>query len=464
MSTALLIVVAAALLLLCRARLGLLNPASITAVLWLAIGVLMALRPFQILEPTLQVSAVISAGLAALCLPPVLLAGRRTGVPLQTGPPAAGRLTVRPWALAVAAVVVLLLSLYGVLQYRSAVSAALGGTPFSQLDPQLVRWAELYGNLKLSTTAAVALSAAPLLGCIAVVGGLAHRWWWYLLVPVALLLVSQSPSRTATLGVVVGSVFFFLFLSRAQGGALQTRGPLISGRKLGAVVVVAAGLGLTYFTYIGQALSKSTAAPGLFPARWVPTGLVEPLLFQVGGVSAFTQALAHPVDPGGPYGHFGRSMYLVVRIAQALGIHLPGPAPYADYVDIPTAFNTYTAFGDVYFDLGLAGVIGLFLVMGLLVHLFSRWPERGHPVSAWLLGTMVVALGDSAIDVRFLDVDVVLQAVGGALLLALVLRRKAPSALGDPAAGEETGGAGDGDAERTRAAAARTGPAALAGS
>lgn len=427
MSTALLIVVAAVLVVVCGARLGLLNPVSITAVLWLCISVLIAVRPFHIIEPSLRVSVVISSGLVALCLPPLLLsARRRTGAAgaSRTEPPAHYRLTVRPWALGTATLVVLLASFYGLLQYRSAVSSALGGTPFSQLDPQLVRWAELYGNAKLSTTAGVALGLTPLLGCIAVIGGLCHRWWWYLLLPAALLIVSQSPSRTTTLGIVVGSGYFFVRLARGRGGPLQMRSAWISVRRLAALGVTVGALALGYFSYIGNALSKSAAAPGLSPARWLPSALVEPLLFQLGGVSAFTQELDHPVGPGGPYGSFGRSMYLVVKLAQDAGIHLPEPAPYAAYVDIPVSFNTYSAFGDTYFDVGLAGVIGLFLLIGLIVHLFSRWPAPGHPVSAWVLSTMVVVLADSAVNIRFLDVDIVIQAVVGAAIVALVLRRQ----------------------------------------
>lgn len=446
MSTALIIVAAALLLIPCYARLGLLNPVSVTVMLWLAIGLLLAAHPFQLVEPSIRVAVAVVAGLTALCLPPLLLPGlRRRGTDVRPkGPPRAGRLEVRVWALGLAAVLVLSAAVYGVLAYRSAISAALGGTPFSQLDPTLVRWAELYGNVKISSAANIALGLAPLLGAIAVIGGLCHRWWWYLLLPVALLIVTQSPSRTATLGVVVASVFFFLLLAKNPEGPLKTRGFRLQPGRLLTLLTGVGALALAYFSYIGNSLGKAGAVPGLFPARWVPSALVEPLEFQLGGLSAFTVELSHPTGPGGPYGHFGRSMYAVVKLAQGLGIPLPGPDPFAGYVNIPVPFNTYSAFGDTYFDLGLVGVVCLFLLMGVVVHVFSRWPVPGHPVSLWVLSVMAVVLTDSAVDMRFLDVDVVVQAVAGALMVALVLRvEKTPRTEARPEPAPEVAEGGD---------------------
>lgn len=422
MSTALIIVAAALLVILCWARLGLLSPVTITVLLWLVIGLLFVARPFHVFEPSMRVSVAVVAGLTALCLPPLLLPWPRPRVPSHQ--PEGPQVRARVWALALATAVVLAAALYGVLAYRAAVSAALGGVPFSQLDPNLVRWAELYGNAKLSSSAALALGLTPLLGAVAVIGGLTHRWWWYLLLPVTLLIVTESPSRTATLSVVVSSVFFFLLLAKAQVGASRRPRRRLRPAGLLALVAATAAGALGYFSYIGHALGKSGVAPGLFPARWVPSALVEPLMFQLGGLSAFTAELAHPILPGGPYGHFGRSMYSMVKLADILGFHVPQPDPFAGYVNIPVPFNTYSAFGDIYSDLGLAGIVALFLLMGLVVHVFSRWPWPGHPVSAWVLSTMAVVLTSTPVNMRFLDVDIVAQTLVGALMLALVLRRQ----------------------------------------
>jgi len=447
MATALIIATAVLLLLPCAARLGLRNPVTVTVAIWLAVGLLLAVRPFNLIEPGIRVSVAIVAGLTALCLPPLLLPGRwPAGSGDTSGRAGSPRLVVRPWPLAAAATLVLLAALYGVLSYRSSVSAALGGVPFSQLDPKLIRWAELYGSVKLSSSGSIALGLAPLLGCLAVLGGLGHRWWWFLLLPVSLGIVTQSPSRTAALSVVVGSAFFYLLLTRVQHGPLVITGPRL---RRGHLLALGGGIGalaLGYFSYIGTALDKSQAAPGLFPARWLPGPLLEPLLFQVGGVSAFTAALEHPTGAGGPYDHFGRSMYTVVKVAKVLGAPLPGPDPFAGYVDIPVPFNTYTAFGDIYFDLGLVGVVVLFLLMGVVVHLFTTWPEPGHPVSAWVLSTMAVVLTDSPVNMRFLDLDIVIQAFVGALVLSLVLRR-APVPRAPDGAGEQPAPAAERPAE-----------------
>lgn len=421
MTTALLLMGCAALLAPCYLRLGLLHPMTITIILWSLIALLLVIRPFNFVAPDMRVTVAILAGLASLCAAPVLLARVRPQLPPDEGEPTVS-LSIRVWALVVATVLLLLVVAYGVYAFRNGISAALGGKPFSQLDPKLVRYAELYGNVHISPLATLAFSLAPLLGLVAVIGALCHRWWWLLLLPATLAVTMQSPSRTTTISVAASAIFFYVLLSQTSGRRLAIRGPrLTTGRALALLGTVGA-LGLLYFGWVGNALDKSTLEPGLVASAWVPASLAQPLVYQMGGVSAFTVALQHPVGTAGPYGHFGRSIYAFTKIAGLLGIQLPRPQPFADYVNIPTPFNTYTAFGDVYFDLGLAGLIGLFLLTGLLVHVLSRWPWQGHPGAMWALSTMAIVFTSTPLHMRLLDGDVLNQAIGGWILLACVLK------------------------------------------
>jgi hypothetical protein len=431
-STALLIVGCALLLAPCHRRLGAAHPLTVTVAIWLVISLLIAAGPFNLLAPSLEVAVAVLGGLAALCAIPLYLSGSARGVPGRPDRPVQHRLGVRLWVLAPVSIALLGAVTWGVFAYRNAISAVLG-QPFDQLDPKLVRWAELYGDVSLSGPASAVIALAPLLGALAVIGGLCHGWWWYLLLPAALGLSMQSPSRTATLSLALTSLFFFLLLLKSAGTTLQTRRrPPGQGRALGIVAIVGV-LGLGYFAWVGQQLDKSTMPRGLFAAGWVPDALVQPLLYQLGGVSAFTAQLQHAPGEPGPYGAFGRSVYAVVKVGSLLGIQVDQPQPFASYVDIPVPFNTYTAFGDTYFDLGLAGVLVVFLLLGLVVHVAGRWPWPGHPEGVWVLAVMASVLTTTPLHMRFLDGDVLLQALLGVVLLRLVLRRE-PAGAPEPVA------------------------------
>ncbi|MGY1831714.1 O-antigen polymerase [Geodermatophilus sp. SYSU D01180] len=428
MSAALVLIASTLLFLLCWRRWGVLHPLTVTLALWLVIGLLLVIRPVNLVQPSPRVAVAVVLGLTAMCAVPLLLDRTprvREGAAAPAIPPPA-RVTVRVGRLAVAAVVVLALVLWGTWQYRQAISGVLG-VPFSELDTKLVRWAELYGDLTISAPVGVAQALAPLLGALGIIGGICHRGWWFLLVPVAIAATMQSPSRTATLTVAVTSLFFLILLPRAAGlvRRRRRRRRLPAGVRIGALVTLVGSGGLAYFGFVGQQLDKSTLPAGLTVSSWVPDSLVQPLLYQLGGVSAFTVAVDQSTGDAGPYGEWGRSVYALVKLVQLVGIHVPTPQPFADYVDMPIPFNTYTAIGDAYFDFGLAGVVLVFLLTGVVVHLLGRWPHRGHPASIWALSVMAAVLTATPIHMRLLDIDVLVPAVAGWLLVAWVLRPEA---------------------------------------
>jgi hypothetical protein len=424
MATALFIVGCIALFVPCYLRFGFLHPLTVTVLLWLSISLLFAAHPADLVPPATRVVVAILLALGALAAGPLLLgrSPRPGSVPARAEEPRPTvALRLHVGRLVLVTLVVLAAVGWGVLQYRSAVSAALG-RPFGQVDAKLIRWAELYGDLTLSGKAGVALALAPLLAGLGVIGGLCHRWWWYLLLPAALAATMQSPSRTATLTVVVTSVFFFVLLSRTPGLPRRRRRVAPSRWRTVAVFSLAGGLGLAYFGFTGQQLDKADLTPGLRVAGWLPDVLVQPMLYQLGSVSAFSATLAEPSGGNGPYGAFGRSIYGVVKALQMAGVHLPTPEPYASYVEIPVPFNTYTAVGDAYFDMGLAGVLVLFLVTGLVLHALTIWPRPGHPGSTWALSLLTAVLVATPIHMRLLDGDILIPAALGCAMVSFVLR------------------------------------------
>ncbi|WP_029431273.1 oligosaccharide repeat unit polymerase [Blastococcus sp. URHD0036] len=423
MSAALLLLGCTALLIPSWQRFGIIHPLTITLALWTVVGLLFVLRPFNLEQPSLRVTSALLLGLAALSLPALLLDKRAES---RTGRGAADRrpvqMQVRLVPLTVAVVVVAAAVIWGTLQYRAEVSAVLG-MPFDQVDTKLIRWAELYGDLSLSAPGGLAQSLGPLLGVLGIVGGLYHRWWWYALVPVAVYASMQSPSRTGTLTVAVTCVFFFLLMSRSRNASLgRQSGGSASRVATIAVFTVVGALGLVYFGTTAQDLDKSELPAGLEVAEWMPAESIQPLLYQVGGVSAFTAALDETEGTASPYGDTGRSVYGLVKVVQGLGFDVPTPAPFATYVDMPIPFNTYTAFGDAYFDWGLAGVVGVFLLLGLVLHLVGTWPSRGHPVSVWAMSLMGSVLTATPIHMRLLDIDILMPGLVGCVVLSLVLR------------------------------------------
>jgi hypothetical protein len=420
-TSATVLVASVLLLLLCWRRWGPLHLLTVTLGLWSVIGLLLVTRPVGLAEPSLQTAVAIVLGLAAMTAVPLLFDRTpRPGVDATAAPPV--RTTLRVGRLAAATGVVLVVVAWGTWQYRLAVSAVLG-VPFGQLDTKLVRWAELYGDLSVSAPVGVAQALAPLLGAFGVIGALCHRWWWALLVPVAIASTMQSPSRTATLTVAITCLFFLVLLPRSPGLVRRSRRRVLSpGVRVAALVTAVGGGALAYFGVVGQQLDKGAVPAGLAVADWLPDALVQPVLYQVGGISAFTVAVDQSTGGPGPYGGWGRSVYAVGKALQFLGVPVPEPQPFADYVDMPIPFNTYTAFGDTWFDFGLAGVVGLFLLTGLAVHLLGTWPRPGHPASLWGLSVLAAVLMATPIHMRLLDIDVLAPGVAGWLLIAWVLR------------------------------------------
>ena len=315
MDIAVMLVVCAVLALLCCSRLGVMHPVSLTMLLWLVLSLLLALHPLGIAVPGWRAVLIVLTGLVALCVGPLLLAGVGDGAAAMPGgavaDPRSGSAVRVGWLIT--AVLVLLAGVaWGVLSFRTAVSDSIG-RPFGELDAQQVRWAQLYGAGDFGGFSGATLGLSPLLGALAILGGLRHRRAWFLLLPIALLLTMQSPSRSATLTLAVTNVVFFLTLTTRRG-----TGPpghrVRPHRAHASLVSAAAGaLALGYFLYVGSLRDGPDLPYNVPAARWLPRFLVEPVLYEVGGFSAFSSALDRSTTDGWPYGAFGRSVYGLLR-------------------------------------------------------------------------------------------------------------------------------------------------------
>ncbi|MGY1698673.1 hypothetical protein [Geodermatophilus sp. SYSU D00766] len=272
---------------------------------------------------------------------------------------------------------------------------------------------------------------------MAVLGAVFHRRVWLLLLVPTLMLVTQSPSRTATLSLLVSTVTFGVLVHLIRGSVIKVG-------RLGAVAATCLVVGATYFSYIGSQLDKSDLPSGLAMSGWVPPGMGPPLLYELGGLSAFSVLADAPVA-GNPYGSPGRSVYVVMRVLSLFGVKADAPAPFASYVSIPTPFNVYSAFGDAYFDAGLPGVVVIFFVVGAVIAYAWRRAMRGSLPAAWVVSVLASVLLATPLSLRFANVDVWIQALFGALVvyvLTQVETRNGPVQLrqGD----EIAAGRGDG--------------------
>lgn len=241
------------------------------------------------------------------------------------------------------------------------------------------------------------------------VGGtrLTRNWWS--LVGIALVVTMQSPARITTLTVVVTTAAMWLYL---RGGAHDARVPRWK-MVLGLVAVLVGSS--AYFQSVGDDLGKSDLLIRDYGESPVPAAVLGPTVYFTGGLSALTVALEDGHDPTN--GNVGRSVFLLPRIAALALPDIDPPETHASFVRIPNRFNVFTAWGDMYFDFGLLGVILLSLVLGLVTVTVHARAMGGQLVSVWLGAVTVAVLASTAQAFRLFYVDI--AAMSGAGVFAM---------------------------------------------
>ena len=399
-----------------RARRGWFHPATLCLSAWSAATGLLALLPLGVARLNGTAALVLLLGVFSLATGALIGADLRPPSAMRGSP---GRRPTLATVIPVAAVVSLVLVL-GLLRFRAQVTAATGAGSFGELSATQVRFATVYGEAAKGGIGSLMMSVAPVLAALGIMATALTRWSW-LLVGVALYATAQNPGRTFTLTVVATAAAFFAYLWPQRQVKLPWHGRPSRRRLVVMAALVIVGSG-AYFQTVGNSLGKSDLAipEGASPA--LPRSVVPAAVYAVGGMSALAVSTSTGTDP--TVGEHGRSVYLLPRLAHVLDPETHAPDTVAKFVDIPVPFNVYTGFGDLYFDFGYTGVIGIGLLIGLLlglVHARARAPGAS-PAWAFCSALGISLMVSMLISFRVLYLDSVVQLAVGALGFWLIDR------------------------------------------
>lgn len=384
-------------------------------VVWAVIFALRATLPIGQVPTSGGAAAVLAVGLGGV------LAGLLAGSPWLLGRSAGSAVPdlvehVRPHRadetrrLLVAGGVVLLAVLVGLVTYRSTIESR-AGSEFDALTRQQVLYYQIYDSSG-SSPAVLLLSLASVLAAIGVVLGRRHPAG-YLVTVAAFACSVQDPSRTATISAVGMALIVYLALRPGRsGGAISWRVPVL----IAAIAAVA----VVYFNIEAKALDKTVDTPvGLPPSL---SFLADPLVYATGSPSALSVAMTLPgsvppdTDPL-------RSVWLLPRLASVVDPAVVVPNPVAGFVDMPQSYNTFTMFGDLYFDFGLVGVALGSVLLGLLAGLArSKVVARREPVVAWVSAVLTVILFAGTTGYHLFWLDTATWLVAGVLVFGWATR------------------------------------------
>jgi hypothetical protein len=383
-------------------RQGILHPATMFSAVWMATFAFRVTAPMSQAEMTPTAAWVIGLGLLAVCVPGAVSGRPRPvthGVRLGDRDVALRRLIVL--TCAVAAVVFLALYIF-----RSYISGYYGAD-LGQLSSSAIRAAQLAGTRGGPLTLGLALS--PLLAALGVYGALRYSRWWLLVTALALFATLQYPARITTLSLAVSCAAFSAYARPAV--RQDPAAPASRGRRSTAALVlqllVVACAALAYFVYTSIQLRNDVVA-AFYVRDWTwPDWMLSPVQYLVGGVAGLTAATALPDgDPYGPDGH-PVTVYLPLLVSGQ-----NPPDTIAGFTPAPFPVNVYTAFGDLFFDFGIGGVIALSLVLGLVVQATYRQHHR-RLEWAWVTAVLVNVLLSTGLAYRLFYLDVAVMAVAG---------------------------------------------------
>lgn len=378
------------------------NATQLAVGLWVIFGsiAIYVFAPLGLDPLGMTAVVVVFAGSLALAAPS-LISPRIRNVPrADQGDPAGahGRLFV-------ASIVVLVMVGIGFLAFRHSIEVATG-VNYSSLTLRQIRAAE-NGAARNDSSLALLSSASAILGCLGVYGALRYHLAWLSLTVIALLVVVQNPARLTSISLIVIVMAFFLYMRHILRPRRVSRrrrlGRTASVLLPSAAVAIAAVAAVVVFNVVGTELHKNQATASVLRHYPLPAWTESPFLYFAGGFPALSQAIAHKFAPFDA----GASLYIIPKIASYVVRSVSVPNTVGKYVGIPIPFNVYTGFGSVYFDVGIIGVIVVFLLVGWLAVFSHRGAREGRPEWAWvssLLFSALLTLPQSFI-VLHLDVD-----------------------------------------------------------
>jgi oligosaccharide repeat unit polymerase len=385
------------------------NPFPVFCLLWAGISLLHTLLPIGIVPTSGRAALIVGSGLLSMFLG--FLAAR---APRRLRP-AAARLSRLRWTGAV--VVVALGVGVGLLAYRSEIMS-LSGRSFDQLTRQQVLYYQQFGDRPVGGKTLL-LSLTVVLAALGVLG-IGRRWGGLLVLGAAAAAAMQSPSRTLPITLLAAAYVFWLYTREpgsAPGAALVKR---IRGHpKPVLVLAVVAVVGLAYFNAEGRALKKDE------DSATRPLGsLTSPLLYATGSLSALSVAVTQDVSP--TEGAHLRSVWLLPRVMAMLSPQVKVPETVAGFVDIPQPYNTYTMFGDVYFDFGLFGVCVMFMFFGFLVERMHRRADAVRSLgTSWISAILVAVMFGGVVTFRLFWLETLFWLLTGTLIMQRLEVRRA---------------------------------------
>lgn len=384
-----------------RRKHGNLHPAFLLAGIWaVAFFVLSVVgSPMGLERPSPRAFALIMLGVGGFCAPALLA---RESDPREMRP------LPRKALLGAGTIVVFILVVVGYLTFSNEIEQA-AGRAFGELSYTEIRSFQISEDRSGVGVRGLLPSLAPLSLCLFVLAGRAISRIWYLgIAPVAYCVI-QSPSRTSGLTALVAIVLFFAWSHPRPSRRHLTRHQI-------AWFFAAMGLIGAYFILVGSARDSRSVETSVLPAGWIPSPLVSPALYLVGGIPALSVVQTNwlgRVD-------FGRSVYAFLRLAQGVGLPVKAPEVIGEYVPIPFNFNVYTAFGDLWLDFGMLGTILVFTILGVAAHGAYVRARRGSLSFAWLstlAGTWVLS---TPLSFRVFYLDSLFLACAGVLIFVAI--------------------------------------------
>jgi hypothetical protein len=251
------------------------------------------------------------------------------------------------------------------------------------------------------------VALAPLVAGLGVIGAIRYRRYsWLLLVVFALAVTLPTPAKTYTLAVVfISIVFYVLCRQPRQRSRVRHRIPMFA---LGAVSLMAA---VVYFVALDTALNKDISLDQGLSHSWVPSALLGPTVYELGGFSALSVAQAANIDPR--VDSYGRSVYAIPWALRFVDSSFHKPQTIAYDITIPVPINVYTGFGDLWFDFGWVGLFFISGVLGIAVTLaHRRWrPTAYH----WgmVLAILIQVLATMTLAFRLFYLETILQLAVG---------------------------------------------------
>lgn len=256
-------------------------------------------------------------------------------------------------------------AVYGMIAFRSAVEAAAGGRPYASLSARDVRYYQVYGDLRSQGFAFLCFGLTPLIASIGVVLLASQRRRSGLLwIFSSLAIAAQNPGRSLFFATAAIAAVMWLRSDHISSSVRRasSRRWLTGGR---AVALILIGVALTaYFIRQGDRLKKNEELQRTLGGSGLSASvLAQPTLYLTGSPAALSVALSTHTDPTDRVPL--RSLWIVPRLASLLWPDVKTPETVASPVNIGVMFNTYGWVGDIYFDLGLPGLVVLPLLAGV---------------------------------------------------------------------------------------------------